>query len=257
MVGCVCTQRPGQILFRRADSRALYFPLVALRAVVFDLDDTLVALHAAKRRAYDWIASQGVDTKRMREAEARLWRAFADGKVSYQELRRERWEACGIPWSRAQQMDVEFLRLSNGVYCRPGARGVLHELRQQGLKLAVLTNANSTTQRGKLERCRLNEYMDAVGISEELGVGKPDRRAFDAICEMLDADPAECAMVGDDLFSDVRGGIEAGFQRVIWCPTPGRIYSEAPPPGIEVISRLSELPAKLGHSLPEATQIAI
>lgn len=60
----------------------------------------------------------------------------------------------------------------------PGAQRLLSDLRGRGLAIAVLTNGPSTHQRMKLEVSGLAADIDAVAISAELGVAKPEPEAF-------------------------------------------------------------------------------
>jgi putative hydrolase of the HAD superfamily len=43
---------------------------------------------------------------------------------------------------------------------------------------------------------------------------KPDRRAFEHLCRVLECDAEEVIFVGDDLDYDVRGSISAGLKGV-------------------------------------------
>ena len=58
----------------------------------------------------------------------------------------------------------------------PGAREALHDLRTQGVRLALVTNGAAELQRAKLERFSLTSLFDHVQIEGEYGFGKPDER---------------------------------------------------------------------------------
>jgi len=57
----------------------------------------------------------------------------------------------------------------------PGVAQALMDLRDVGWRLGVVSNGRSDNQRGKLARTGLLDLFDAVCISEETGVRKPER----------------------------------------------------------------------------------
>src|SRR4051812_29499133 len=80
----------------------------------------------------------------------------------------------------------------------PDAVTALRCLRSAGLRLGILTNGPSSGQRHKLVATGLAGEVDDVFISEEIGVGKPDERAFRIALEVLGAQPSDSAMSGID-----------------------------------------------------------
>lgn len=87
---------------------------------------------------------------------------------------------------------------------------LLDELREE-YRLGLLTNGPVAAQRGKLRELGWEGYFDATVVTGELDAGKPDRRAFDALCEKLDVRPEKTVYVGDNPVADVRGANEAGM----------------------------------------------
>jgi putative hydrolase of the HAD superfamily len=124
----------------------------------------------------------------------------------------------------------------------PDAIATVRALRAQGIKVGVLTNGPSDFQRRKLQISGLGPELDAIAISGELGVAKPDREAFEQALALLGTRADETAMVGDSLENDVLGGIDAGLAAVVWLP--GRRQGDAPP-GAHVARALAEVPALL------------
>ena len=60
----------------------------------------------------------------------------------------------------------------------------------------------------------LEPLFDAIVISAEFGVNKPDRRIFDHAAKLLGVSNEECVFVGDDPTSDVLGAINADMEAV-------------------------------------------
>src|SRR5579862_5512676 len=60
----------------------------------------------------------------------------------------------------------------------PGARETIETLKARGVLLALVTNGDSATQRGKVERFSLAALFDHIQIEGEHDFGKPDERAY-------------------------------------------------------------------------------
>ncbi|HEX7292689.1 MAG TPA: HAD family hydrolase [Conexibacter sp.] len=121
----------------------------------------------------------------------------------------------------------------------------LRELRESHA-LALVTNGASCLQREKLAASGLSDYFDAVVVSGDLGIGKPDASIFRHALSQLGVDGAGAVMVGDSLSRDVDGAISAGLGGV-WL---NRFGSPRPSdrPNVIQIATLRELPVAL-HDL--------
>jgi putative hydrolase of the HAD superfamily len=115
-----------------------------------------------------------------------------------------------------------------------------------GFRLGVIANQPSEVRRAMV-RDRLTGYFEFLGVSDDLGLEKPDPRIFAHAVEAFGAEPSACAMVGDRLDHDVRPARAAGM-RAVWLlrgeaperPTPEQL---AEPDAW--IRSLVELPAAL------------
>jgi putative hydrolase of the HAD superfamily len=96
----------------------------------------------------------------------------------------------------------------------PEAEVVLRDL-PAGYRLAVVTNGPSELQREKLTLSGLAPYFEAVVISGELGIGKPDPRIFQRALNELQAAADKAVMVGDSLERDIAGAQQTGIS-TIW-----------------------------------------
>ncbi|MFI2102189.1 HAD family hydrolase [Isoptericola sp. NPDC019693] len=99
-----------------------------------------------------------------------------------------------------------------------GVVDTLRALRAAGHPVAVVTNGASAQQRGKLARCGLDAHADAIVVSEEEGVAKPDPLLLEIALDRLglpDADRRDVWMVGDAGHADVAAGHAAGT-RTAW-----------------------------------------
>ena len=80
--------------------------------------------------------------------------------------------------------------------------------------VGLVTNGPPDIQRLKLEQTGLADHFSAVVISGELGLGKPDRGIFLHALAALDVEPQAAVMVGDNWERDVEGALSAGLSAV-------------------------------------------
>ena len=73
---------------------------------------------------------------------------------------------------------------------------VVHELRDRGVKTALVSNCSHST-RGIVERLGLNEAFDEVLLSFEVGLRKPDPAIYREALRRLDVEPARAVFVDD------------------------------------------------------------
>jgi putative hydrolase of the HAD superfamily len=151
------------------------------------------------------------------------YRAFGAGRREvdlgtreYDDFRRERLAHALEPWGEPIAPVVrEYLTMSNAVADTisplPGHDATIAAARAAGLAVGILTNGPSEWQRRKLELTGIGELVDAVAISAELGVAKPDPEAFHRACELLGVTPCDTAMVGDSEPFDMAGARAAGL----------------------------------------------
>jgi putative hydrolase of the HAD superfamily len=256
---------------------------MGFEAVVFDLDDTLIVeadtAHASMRQAAALIdeVNAAAVAEVLFESAREVWRSGAHlqlclelGIASWEglwstfegnhpsleglrewapEYRLAAWRA-GLDRLGINDLALE-LRVESAFAeaqrtgHRPieGAEAVVRSLAGESRR-GLLTNGLSDIQRHKLAGSGLTDCFDAIGISGELGVGKPDIRAFSHVLKELEVTPGEALMIGDSWERDVRGALRAGMA-AIW------ISGGKTPPeegaGVTVVRRIDEVPACLEH----------
>lgn len=99
----------------------------------------------------------------------------------------------------------------------PDVAPALDRLRQLGLRIAVISNANGTLRR-TLDRVDLAARVDAVLDSCEEGVEKPDPRLFQLGLERIGGRAETTLHVGDIYHIDVVGARSAGLRAVLLDP---------------------------------------
>ena len=176
---------------------------------------------------------------------------LAAGRIDFLTFRRRRLADALAPWGEVsdellERYMTEKARVADEMRPFPEAVATVRMLRAAGLRVGVLTNGPSEFQRRKLEISGLGEELDAIAISEEIGVAKPEREAFAKALELLGTRAEETAMVGDSLENDIAGALDAGFAAVVWMP--GKRTGDLPA-GAHLARELREVPALLGLEL--------
>jgi HAD superfamily hydrolase (TIGR01509 family) len=99
----------------------------------------------------------------------------------------------------------------------PGAIESLSILRESGLRLAVISNAEGTID-ALLQRLGLRDAFEFVLDSTVVGIAKPDPRIFNLALERLGIPANRAVMVGDSVAADVHGAWSAGISAALIDP---------------------------------------
>jgi FMN phosphatase YigB (HAD superfamily) len=176
-----------------------------LRAVVFDVGETLYSEARAWAAWADWI---GVPTWTLGAALGATIARRADHRTAFDLLRP------GFDVAREQAARAAAGAPDDpvGLYdLAPGARECLADLRAAGLRVGVAANQPAAVAPLLAELLEPGELM---GISETWEVAKPDPAFFARIIAELGLAPGEIAYVGDRVDNDVVPAADAGMVAV-------------------------------------------
>ena len=187
-------------------------------AVLFDLYDTLV--HASPRRSFYYAvpAALAVSRERWLVCYRALGRAAMLGDVP--DLTTRVHLACrhaGQPRDLATVTAVVRDRLPllyADIEPDRHALAVLDQLRAAGVRLAIVSNAASHSER-LLDRFGFRDRVSATAMSWSVGVLKPDPLIYRAALDALSVVAGEAAYVGDGGASEFRGARRLGLRTVL------------------------------------------
>lgn len=227
------------------------------RAVLFDLDDTILSAYGRPLEAWAKVAREFAtqlapsDPQRVADAIAAAAKAFWSDAGRHRQWRqslagaRRLIVAESLPGrdpSLTEAIADRFTRLRDEeMHLFPGAVDTLKELRRRGVRLALITNGDGATQRGKIERFSLDVHFDHIQIEGEHGFGKPEERAYRHALQALSVTPGETWMVGDNLEWEVAAPQRLGIYAV-WYDSEGAGLPRDPPARPDrIITSLREL----------------
>ena len=199
-----------------------------LKAVIFDLDNTLYDYDEANAPAMAKTAAVGAELFSCTEQE--FLRAFDEGKSS---VKRKIDAKNAAQHSRVfyAQMTAELrgknplttvLPLYNAYWdtflsaMRPydGATEFLSALKEKGIKTALCTDMTALIQFRKVERLGIARLIDAIVTSEEVCSEKPFPVNFHIALDKVGVRPDEALYIGDSWEKDITGAQNVGITPV-------------------------------------------
>jgi putative hydrolase of the HAD superfamily len=201
------------------------------RVVLSDLDDTLFDHAHATRTAQRVVAAAtpALASWRLEELERRhrevldeLHLEVLAGRLTVDDARIERFRRLIEEGGARATTDLtrQIARDYRQAYevawqVVPGAIDLLAHLRRAGVLIVIVTNNIVLEQRQKLARVGLDQYIDVLVTSEEVGITKPSPGIFTEALARVGARADEAVMVGDAWSTDIEGARAVGV-RAVW-----------------------------------------
>ena len=187
------------------------------KAVLFDLDDTIIAFSDAGDSAWTAICEQYASD--LNVTAAGLLNSINDCRDWFwQDPERHKWGRHNLLGARRKivgdairtlninpdEIHIEIADAYSEMRLKllrpfPGAIETLDHLRNEGVRLALLTNGDAEGQRRKVVRFGLESRFDCILIEGEFGVGKPEDQIYLYALSALKVSAKEAWMVGDNL----------------------------------------------------------
>lgn len=190
--------------------------------LLFDADNTLFDF----RRSLEWSIEETL-TELCGNFE-RIWyhkfvhvndeltEALERGEITVQNLKQNRFsnfvERVGL------SLDPEAVRqlyneyLAKCTFLIEDAEEVVSQLSAKGHRMILITNGSRVVQRPRFSAAPITKHFEKIIISEEVGASKPNPKIFQFAMDALGNPPKDqVLMIGDNLKSDIQGGIDFGI----------------------------------------------
>ena len=192
-----------------------------VKAVILDIDNTLMDFMRMKRAAVDAAADAMIDAgltmakEDLREKIFEIyWKEGIEdqnifdkvlmkefGKVDYKIL------AAGI---------IGYKRAKEGHFTLyPHVKMALTDLLKMGVRMGVVSDAPRLSVWMRIVGLGLHHYFDHVVTFDDTGEKKPSPKPFEKILSLMKCEPAETIMVGDWAERDIKGAKALGM-RTAW-----------------------------------------
>jgi putative hydrolase of the HAD superfamily len=206
-----------------------------IKAVIFDLDNTLVDFMLMKRQAIDAAINAMIDAglKLSRDdIQSRIDAIYKERGMEFQNVFDQ------LLYDEFQKVDYKILSAGVIAYRRareaalvpyPHVYMTLMELLKMGIRLAVVSDAPAREAWLRLSYLNFHHIFDHVVTFEDTRQRKPHEAPFRRALELLRIDANEGLMVGDWAERDVVGAAQVGMKTVFarYGDTFGTVESNA------------------------------
>lgn len=172
-----------------------------IKAVIFDLDDTLVPEIEYVKSGFHFVSdlvARKTDFDKCKIYDMLMSLFYIDPKFVFNRLLNK----LNIPYTESDiSLLVEAYRNHEPeLFFYDDVLPCLEELYRRGIKTGIITDGYITTQQRKLNVLNANKYFEQIIITEELGreYWKPHPKAFEIMVKILDVDFKEAIYVGDN-----------------------------------------------------------
>ncbi len=195
-----------------------------IKAVLFDLDDTLFDRKAAQSMTLELIVKRlphvfsRFEEERVIEAfmeSDRLLTVDFNAGAPSEGIREERSRLFLDILNIEEDIGDTVTEIYVSEYPKlnavmPGAFELIKELSGR-FQVGIVSNGLPDVQYIKLESIGLHDLMSCVVLSEEIGIRKPDPRIFYHAADLLQIPPGNCLFVGNSYTDDIAGAKAAGM----------------------------------------------
>ncbi len=188
-----------------------------LKAVTFDLDNTLIDFMAMKRKASDAAAKEmtmhGLKIN-LAKVKKELFEFYLkngiEGNYTFTKFLKKHNAYSDLAVAAA--LNAYTLKKYEFMKPYPKVKETLRKLRKFKLKLGIISDAPKLKMYQRLEMMKLTKYFDAVVGYEDTMRHKPSKLPFRKMLNKLKAKPSETLHVGDNINRDVKGARNIGMR---------------------------------------------
>ncbi|MDC1105971.1 YjjG family noncanonical pyrimidine nucleotidase [Prolixibacteraceae bacterium] len=199
------------------------------KTLLIDLDHTLwdfesnskVALKQAMEHLniLEWVEDYDLFFEAYEKVNTSYWEKYRNREIDKEKLIIGRFEdtfAQVLPKAkglglRLNNSYLELMPLQSKLL--PGAWEFL-EYASGKYHIVLITNGFCSVQRKKLYTSKIDQFVDHVVISEEVGAPKPSSKIFQYALSCANTRKSDAIMIGDSLEADVKGALAMGIPTI-------------------------------------------
>lgn len=175
-----------------------------------------------------------------------LWRIYGEGKITKEELNRRRYshplECVGV---NDRQLADTFCREALGRIptkgpLMPGALELLEYLRPK-YNMYILSNGFKELQSRKMRTAGIDGYFDALILSEDIGINKPNRELYEYALVRTGSKLNESLMIGDMFDTDIVGAANIGMEQMYYNPKEKKGHAFSPTYEVTHLLQIKEI----------------
>ena len=175
-----------------------------------------------------------------------LWRIYGEGKITKEELNRRRYshplECVGV---NDQQLADTFCsealgRIPTKGPLMPGAMEILEYLRPK-YNMYILSNGFKELQSRKMRTAGIDGYFDALILSEDIGVNKPNRELYEYALAKTGSKLSESLMIGDMFDTDIVGAANIAMDQMYYNPKEKKGHAFTPTYEVTHLLQIKEI----------------
>ena len=188
------------------------------KVLIFDADETLFDFKKAEKEAFknsmlelDIEYDENYHFATYKEINTAIWKELEEGLITQEKLKTERFkrliDKLDMTFDENDFANIYMTHLGNGSFLFDGAMELIEDLSSKYI-LSIVTNGLTSVQERRLKKSTIAKHFKDIVISESIGISKPNPDIFEhAINNLGTFNKDEVLMIGDNLNSDIRGGI--------------------------------------------------
>ncbi len=188
-----------------------------IKAVIFDIDNTLTDFMKMKRAAVDAAVEgmmdaglPGMKDELVKEVFDVYWKEGIEDQKIFDKILKAKLGR--IDYKILAGGILAYRRAKNGsMTLYPRVNQTLMELLKLGIQRTVISDAPKMEVWLRIVSLGLHHYFDDIITSEDFGVKKPDPKPYRRALEVLGARAEETLMVGDWPERDIKGAKDVGM----------------------------------------------
>jgi putative hydrolase of the HAD superfamily len=192
-----------------------------IKAVIFDIDDTLIDFTETKnlaiRESVKAMVDKGIGEdfdSIHRDFKKFYWERGIEDQQIFQKFFMERYGK--VDYLILASAILAYRKAKEGVLRPyPGAKRLLIQLKESGMKLAILSDAPKLEAYLRLCAVSFDDFFDLILTKDDVGFSKPHTKGFETIIERLNVKAEECVMIGDAPDKDMEGAKKLGMRTIL------------------------------------------